>query len=140
LVRNAVAHGIESPAERLAAGKPGAGRIHIAVSRDADGLAVAVRDDGRGISAAHLRESLEKTGRFTVQGLAAMDERALVATLFEPGVSTAQGVDAHSGRGVGLDLVKVAVTNLGGRIRVMSQPGRFTEFRLVLPVVAEVAA
>jgi two-component system, chemotaxis family, sensor kinase CheA len=142
LVRNAVVHGIEEPTVRLACGKPGVGRIFISVTRDENAVVFSVRDDGQGIATGGLRDNLTRTGRFSVEAIALMDEKSLVASLFESGVSTANAVDEHAGRGVGLDIVKDMVLEAGGRIRVISQPGRFSEFRLSFPAatVGAVAA
>jgi HPt (histidine-containing phosphotransfer) domain-containing protein len=133
LVRNAVAHGIERADDRRRLGKNVVGRLHVGVNLQDGAVAISVRDDGQGLGAGRLRESLVKTGRFTLQTLDSMDERSLVATLFQPGISTAHEANEHAGRGVGLDVVKEAVTRVGGRIRVVSQPDGFTEFRLTLP-------
>lgn len=138
LARNAVVHGIEPPAERIAAGKPAVGTLQLAL-RSHPGhelVELIFQDDGAGLD----RERI--LARARAGGLPA--EGDLGRMIFAPGFSTASGpatgASVHAGRGVGLAVVEQRVRELGGRIAVHSEPGRFCAFRLLLPVSAEVAA
>jgi len=130
LVRNALDHGLEQPAEREARGKPRRGTLTLA-ARQASSLAeVAILDDGAGIDLERVRRRAAEMGIRTAE----MDEASLLELVFLPAFSTRQGVSALSGRGVGLDVVKASVERLGGTVRVRSVPGRGTEFRLAFPL------
>ncbi len=134
LVRNAVAHGIESPEERLRAGKPQAGTVRVEVARQEDGtLAVSVWDDGRGICADTLRQHLVASGRRSAEEAARMSDREVIAMLFEPGFTSADEANAHAGRGVGLDLVRELIARLGARLRIATAPNSHTRFTLLVP-------
>lgn len=131
LVRNAVVHGIEAPAERLSAGKQPEGHIRIELRRAEDGgLELSVADDGRGIDAAELRHRLVASGRRSAGQVAAMADREVVAMIFEPGFSTAPAVSDHAGRGVGLDVLNALVRETGARLRLSSAPNCRTCFTL----------
>lgn len=135
LVRNALDHGIEAPAEREARGKPRRATLTLA-ARQASSLAeVAVLDDGAGIDVARVRRKAAEMGIRTEE----LDDDAARELVFLPAFSTRGGVSAISGRGVGLDVVKASVEKLGGSVRVRSVPGRGTEFRLSFPLTLAVA-
>jgi two-component system chemotaxis sensor kinase CheA len=133
LVRNAVSHGIETPEERLQAGKPALGQLTLSALTERDDVLIQVRDDGRGIDTEAVRRKAIERGLTTARAAANLDERAVWAFLFEPGFSMAQQVTDISGRGVGLDVVKLALDSLGGQLRVESLMGVGTTFTLVLP-------
>ncbi|HEV7773551.1 MAG TPA: response regulator [Conexibacter sp.] len=124
LLRNAIAHGIELPAERRAAGKPARGRVELRAEQRGGRVAIEVSDDGRGVAAELLQ--------------AAPSGPALADRLAQPGFSTAGSVDAVSGRGVGLDAVKAHVESIGGGLAVESEPGRGTTITLDLPLTLAV--
>jgi signal transduction histidine kinase len=130
LVRNAVAHGIESPATRTASGKAPEGKVDVALTRADDEWTLSVKDDGAGLSAARIRQRLLDLGWYTPIQLESLSERQIVGEIFKPGFSTAGSVGMHAGRGVGLDLVHANVQRLGGRMTLTSTPGKFTEFRI----------
>ncbi|MCA1973260.1 MAG: Hpt domain-containing protein [Caenispirillum sp.] len=133
LVRNAVAHGIESAEERRRAGKPAEGCVRVEVDRQDDGtLAVSVWDDGRGICIETLRRHLVATGRKSAEEAARMNERELMTVLFEPGFTTATEANAHAGRGVGLDVLRELVARIGARLRIASAPNAYTRFTLLV--------
>lgn len=135
LVRNALDHGIEAPAEREARGKPRRATLTLA-ARQASSLAeVAVLDDGAGIDVGKVRHRAGELGIRTED----LDDEAARDLVFLPAFSTRAGVSAISGRGVGLDVVKASVERLGGSVRVRSVPGRGTEFRLSFPLTLAVA-
>ncbi|MFA4970410.1 MAG: ATP-binding protein [Sulfuritalea sp.] len=131
LVRNAVAHGIESGNERLQSGKRAEGSVRIEVRQGEAGvLELEVADDGRGIDAGALRRKLVDSGRYEEHEVAAMTVREVIATIFQPGMSTADHVNEHAGRGVGLDVLHSLVRETGARIKLVSTPSSFTRFIL----------
>lgn len=130
LVRNALDHGLEAPAERVAAGKHPRGKIGIEASLANDGIHVHVSDDGRGVDEKRLREAAARRGA----GRSAEAPLTLAEAMFAPGVSTATSVSAVSGRGVGLDAVRTAVESTGGNVTVQSEPGAGTTVSLLLPL------
>ena len=133
LVRNAVGHGLETPAERQAAGKPAAGQLTLSALTERDDVLIQVQDDGRGINTDAVRRKAIERGLTTAATAAHLSEREVWAFLFEPGFSMAREVTDISGRGVGLDVVKLAIDSLGGQLRVDSEMGQGTTFTLVLP-------
>ncbi len=133
LVRNCVDHGIETPEERAAAGKPRAGRITLSARTDGDLLAVTVEDDGRGISPQKVRVAALRKGIIGEQQAASLSARAAVDLIFMPGFSTREQAGETSGRGVGLDVVRKRVTSLGGSVTVDSEPGKGARFTLRMP-------
>ena len=136
LGRNSLAHGIEAPVERLAAGKPTRGTVTLTATPEnpAGSLRLVFRDDGRGLDPQRIRAKAQAMKLATPEQLSEMDDSEVVLMIFEPGFSTAEKVDELAGRGVGLDLLRQRVLDdLGGEISVDSQPGRFCEFHLVLP-------
>jgi two-component system chemotaxis sensor kinase CheA len=130
LARNAVAHGIESPATRAASGKAPAGRVDVQLVRNEADWTLSVRDDGRGLSAAPVRARLIELGWYTAAQLESFDDKQVIAHIFKPGFSTAQSLSLHAGRGMGLDVVQANVQRLGARMMLSSTPGQFTEFRI----------
>ena len=141
LVRNALAHGVESAADRADAGKPPAARLELrGLPRSEDGLVgLVLRDDGRGLDLERIRERALAAGVLS-DDAAASDPAEIARCIFTPGFSTRDGADAHSGRGQGMDIVKTRVVDeAGGRIEVRSHPGRFREFALYFPEIPEPA-
>ena len=132
LLRNAVAHGVEPPALRRAAGKPDEGKVEVQLLRQENEWTLSVRDDGAGLSAARVRQKLLALGWYTQAQLESFDDRQIVGHIFKPGFSTADGASLHAGRGVGLDVVQANVQKLGARMQLSSTPGQFTEFRIRL--------
>ena len=112
---------------------PEAGRIRIAAGQDGDGIVVSVADDGRGIDPAFIRRRAVERGLRSAEAAAALDDDALNDLIFAPGFSTAESVGALSGRGVGMDAVRVAAERMGGRVSVESHVGFGTTVRLHLP-------
>jgi two-component system chemotaxis sensor kinase CheA len=131
LVRNAVIHGVEPPAERRRAGKDERGTVRLAAHATTREVRIDVEDDGRGVQADALRAAAAR--------LAAGAAGDLVDLLFLPGVSTRRHADLGAGRGIGLAAVKQAVERRGGRIEVASEEGRGSLFRLRLPLRASIA-
>jgi len=133
IVRNAVSHGLETPETRQAAGKPAVGQLRISALTERDDVLIEVRDDGRGIDTEAVRRKAVRQGLVSAEAAAALDEPAVWMLLFEAGFSMADKITDISGRGVGLDVVKLAIDSLGGRLRVDSRLGQGTTFTLVLP-------
>lgn len=133
LVRNCVDHGIETPQERLEAGKPRHGKITLSARTDGDLLAVTVEDDGRGISPAKVRAAALKKGIIGEQQAASLSARGALDLIFMSGFSTREQAGETSGRGVGLDVVRKRVTSLGGSVTVESEPGKGARFTLRMP-------
>jgi two-component system, chemotaxis family, sensor kinase CheA len=134
LIRNAVAHGVEPAEVRKAAGKPEIAQLSIhALSAPAPGVhGLAVRDDGRGLDLDRIRQRAEKAGLLPADDSTSTEQ--IIQCIFESGFSTADEADLHSGRGVGMDIVKSKfVETAGGCIEVLSEPGQFCEFRLYMP-------
>lgn len=130
LVRNAVAHGIETEAERLQAGKFPEGTVRVEFLPAADGsLSLSVRDDGRGISCDRIRARLLELGH-TPERVQAMSEKELLACLFTPGFSLLEKAHEHAGRGVGLDLIRDMAARAGARLRLTTLPNTYTQFTL----------
>lgn len=134
LARNAVDHGIETPDERIAAGKPGAGMLSLEAAHEGERILIRVRDDGRGMSAAALRDKAVEKGVIDAERAARLSEAECFDLIFLPGFSTRQEVSDVSGRGVGMDVVKTRVSELGGTLSVVSTPGRGSEIVVSLPL------
>lgn len=135
LVRNAVDHGMEPPAEREAAGKPAGGTVTLSASHRGNQVVIRIADDGRGMSPARLKKKAREKGIVTDVELETMDDRAALDLVFRPGFSTAATVSDVSGRGVGLDVVRATVvTRLKGTIDIESAVGSGTTFVLRLPL------
>jgi two-component system chemotaxis sensor kinase CheA len=128
-VRNAVDHGIELPAERVAAGKPAAGRLVLACRHSAADIVVEVLDDGRGVSWERVRAKAQALG------LPAATRAELIEVLFADGVSTSDAVSELSGRGVGMGALREICRDLGGSIDLASEPGQGTRLTCVVPYV-----
>jgi two-component system, chemotaxis family, sensor kinase CheA len=134
LVRNAVDHGIESPGQRRAAGKPETATITIEASRIGDRFLIEVTDDGRGIDPAVVRRKTFEKQLVPADELTALTDEQVVDLVFAPGFSTADEVSDISGRGIGMDVVRTAVEQIGGRVSLASRVGIATTVRLDLPM------
>ena len=133
VLRNAIDHGLETPAERRAIGKADPAVVRLRALRDGDRVVVEVSDDGRGIDVDRVRRLAVERGLVTPEIAEAMDDNEAVDLIFKPGFSTAAEVTAVSGRGVGLDAVRVALARMGGRVRVENRPGHGATVRFILP-------
>ena len=134
LVRNAVDHGIESPGERRAAGKPETATISIAASRIGDRFLIEVTDDGRGIDPAVVRRKASQKRLVPADELSALTDEQVVDLVFAPGFSTAAEVTDISGRGIGMDVVRTVIGQIGGRVSLATRVGVGTTVRLDLPM------
>ncbi|HEY8611841.1 MAG TPA: ATP-binding protein, partial [Roseomonas sp.] len=140
MVRNAVDHGIETPAERRAAGKPARALLRISAARRTGQIRVRVSDDGRGIHHDRVLARAVERRLVSAEEAPGMSVPQIEALLFRPGFSTASTVTETSGRGVGLDVVQDAARRAGGTLEVASTPGRGTSFTLRLPLTAAIQA
>jgi two-component system chemotaxis sensor kinase CheA len=136
LVRNSVGHGIESPEQRAAAGKPAQAVVRLHSSQLGSKVVIAISDDGAGIDVAAVRAAAAKGG-VDVSGL---DERQSLDLIFRSGISTAKVLTENSGRGVGLDVVATAVVAVHGEMQLINHPGLGAEFRIVVPITLTVVA
>ncbi len=136
MLRNAVAHGIETREQRLASGKPEVGEITVKLAQEGNEIILAMSDDGKGLDTERIRARAEAMG--LLQPGQAADEASLYDFIFQPGFSTAAELTQLAGRGVGMDVVKTEVSELGGRIEILSEAGKGTTFRLYLPLTLAV--
>ncbi len=134
LVRNAVDHGIETPEERVAAGKSPQGFVKLSAYHQANHVVIEINDDGRGIDSEKLAKKAIASGLVSENDLARMSDQQKMELVFESGISTADQVTAVSGRGVGMDVVRNVVSRLKGNVYIISEPGKGTTFRLTLPL------
>ena len=137
LLRNAVAHGLETTAERRVLGKPEVGQIKLKVSLENDEITLVVTDDGAGIDLEKVKQKAIEKGLFEANQ--ALSDQALMAVIFEPGFSTADTISQIAGRGVGLDVVRSDIAALSGRIDVSNVAGLGAMFNIYLPVTLSVA-
>jgi len=136
LARNAVAHGIEPPAQRSAAGKPDVGSVTLRALMRGTHLVVSVEDDGAGVDVEAVRREAAGTGVIAPELAEQADDDTLIELLFTPGLTTHGAPDVLAGRGVGLDLVQQVVRRFGGTVRVTNHPGRGFAASLELPLIA----
>ena len=134
IVRNAVSHGLESPAERQKAGKPAVGKIRLDAYHQANQLIVEVSDDGHGVDTAKIKAKAIKNNLVTLEQAEQMTGPELQDLIFRPGFSTADEITEISGRGVGLDVVRSVLHRLKGTVEIETRPGEGTKFRLKLPL------
>ncbi len=133
LLRNAMAHGIELPLERVAQGKPARGRLTVSAERGEQGLLIRFEDDGRGVDRELVKRALERR-----QASASPGDEGLLATLFLPGFSTRTKADGLAGRGMGLDIVKRSLGRIGGEVKLESPSGEGARFRLTVPLTTTI--
>lgn len=138
LVRNGIDHGIETPAQRRAAGKPEEAVLSVSARQQGNTLIVEVADDGRGLDYDRIRKRALANGLISESDAAVMGPRELGQLIFLPGFSTAERITEVSGRGVGMDAVKTRVLQLGGQVEVQSEPGAGTTFTLRMPLSAAI--
>ena len=136
MLRNAIDHGLETPEERTAAGKPAEGTVRLAALHRSGRIVIEITDDGRGINRQRVRGIAVDKGLIPDDAVLSDDE--IDNLIFLPGFSTADAVSDISGRGVGMDVVKRSVQSLGGRISISSSPGKGSTFTLSLPLTLAV--
>lgn len=134
ILRNAVDHGIETPAERAAAGKPESGTVTVTAWNQETYIYLSVKDDGKGIDTTALRRKVVEKGLMSQETADAATEDQVIQWIFLPGLSTAKQLTDVSGRGVGMDIVRTNIERLNGQITVRSNPGRGSEVVIQLPL------
>jgi two-component system chemotaxis sensor kinase CheA len=133
LIRNAVNHGIETPAVRTGAGKTPRGKLLLSARREQGNVIIEISDDGGGIDTSRILAKAIERGLVSREAAENLSDEEILAVLFQPGFSTAEEITDISGRGVGLDVVKSAIESLNGSINLESVVGSGTKFTLVLP-------
>jgi len=136
MLRNAVDHGLETPQQRVAAGKPETGRITIHLSREGGEVVLRLTDDGKGINLEGVRNRAIERGLMKVD--APLTDKEIMQFIFKPGFSTAEKVTQISGRGVGMDVVHSEIKQLGGNVKLHSAPGAGSQFTIRLPFTVSV--
>ncbi len=134
LVRNAVDHGVELPAERLAAGKPAKSVVRLEARQEGDHIVIVIADDGRGMSPERIRTKAIEKGLISEDEANTLDDRQSLNLIFLPGFSTKTEASAVSGRGVGMDVVKTNIQKLNGSVDIRSEPGKGSVFIIHLPL------
>ncbi|MGA2714044.1 MAG: hybrid sensor histidine kinase/response regulator [Bryobacteraceae bacterium] len=134
MVRNSVDHGIELPSVRVSCNKPALGTITLRARHQAGQVVIEISDDGKGLAVEKIAASSLAKGMVTAEQLLAMSEYEKLALIFLPGVSTAEKVSNTSGRGVGMDVVKTNLDKLGGKVEIVSTPGKGSSFLIKLPL------
>ena len=140
MVRNSADHGIESPLERRAAGKPEKGTIRLAAYHEGGTITIEIADDGRGLDFASIRGKVRERGLAAEPELDRMSDAQVAKFIFHPGFSTAKAVTAVSGRGVGMDVVKTNIELIGGTVDIASERGRGTSFTIKIPLTLAIVA
>jgi two-component system chemotaxis sensor kinase CheA len=138
LLRNSVDHGIESPESRIAANKPKSATISLTAAREQSHIVITVEDDGGGISAEKIREAAVRKGFMAKEQVDKLSDAEAINLIYKPGMSTAKKTTEISGRGVGLDIVRSNVENLGGSIILETKPGQGTKFTIRLPLTVAI--
>ncbi|MEH3037252.1 MAG: Hpt domain-containing protein [Sphingomonas adhaesiva] len=134
LVRNAIDHGIESRADRILSGKPATAELRVVARQAGNLIIIDIVDDGRGVDTGALVAKLGREQPLRAASLAMLDEEARIALMFEPGLSTRDTATTLSGRGVGMDVVKANVEQIGGRISLNNRPGQGLTVSLEVPL------
>jgi two-component system chemotaxis sensor kinase CheA len=133
LVRNAVDHGIEFPEDREKAGKSGTGHIKLSARREKNNVIIEIEDNGKGIDVDVIKRKAIEKGLLSSADAENLSEEEIRMLIFAPGFSTKEVLTEVSGRGVGMDVVKIAVEKLGGKVKLYSKKGEFTKVRIDLP-------
>lgn len=134
ILRNAADHGLETIEERIAAGKPKTGHITLKAYQDGNNVIIEVSDDGKGIDVEKIKNKALSNGTITPEEVATMTDKDIIQLLFRPSFSTAEKITDLSGRGVGLDVVKSKITDLGGTVEVKTELGKGSTFMVRLPL------
>jgi two-component system chemotaxis sensor kinase CheA len=140
MVRNSGDHGLESTAERRAAGKPETGRITLNAYHEGGHILIEISDDGRGLPVDRIRKKIIANGLATEAAVAEMSELQIQSFIFHVGFSTAAVVSSVSGRGVGMDVVKTNITRIGGTIDLKSEAGVGTSFTIKIPLTLAIVS
>lgn len=134
ILRNSLDHGLELPDVRQSLGKPRVGRLHISASQESDRVVIQVKDDGKGIDPAVVKQKAYEKGLISEEQLENIKDQDAIQLIFAPGFSTAAQITDLSGRGVGMDVVRTAIQKIGGQVRLDSEVNKGTSLRLQLPL------
>lgn len=134
MVRNSGDHGLESPAERIAAGKPETGKIKLSARHEGGHILIMIEDDGKGIPVEKIRAKAIANGLTNEADAAAMTDQQILQFIFKPGFSTAEKVTNVSGRGVGMDVVRTNIAKIGGSVDLSSVEGEGSSFTIKIPL------
>lgn len=140
MVRNSADHGIEMPADRVAAGKPETGTVKLEAFHEGGHIIVKIVDDGKGLSVDKIKEKIIKNGLASAEDLANMSEQQIQMHIFKPGFSTAAQVTSVSGRGVGMDVVKTNIEKIGGTVELNSKEGKGSTFTIKIPLTLAIVS
>jgi two-component system chemotaxis sensor kinase CheA len=140
MVRNSADHGLETPVERLRAGKPETGRVTLNAYHEGGHIIIEISDDGRGLNIDRIKQKAIQNGMATEAELAQMSDQQIAQFIMRPGFSTAQKVTSVSGRGVGMDVVKTNIEKIGGTIEMKSQFGKGSTFVIKIPLTLAIVS
>ena len=140
MVRNSGDHGIEMPADRLAAGKPETGKIHLEAFHEGGHIIIKISDDGKGLAESKIREKIIENGLATSDELDEMSSQQIQQFIFHAGFSTAEKVTSVSGRGVGMDVVRTNIEKIGGAIELNSVEGKGSTFTIKIPLTLAIVS
>jgi two-component system chemotaxis sensor kinase CheA len=138
IIRNAIDHGIESPAARRSAGKPPTGQIHVTARQSGNQILIEVEDDGAGIDVARVAAKAVATDVRTAAEVAVMTPAEKLKLVFEPGLSSRDSVSTLSGRGVGMDVVRANIEHVGGRVALDNRPGKGLVITIQVPLTLSI--
>lgn len=134
ILRNSVDHGIEMPAQRAALGKPEVSNIILKAAHEGDSIVIEVADDGKGIDVEEIKKKAVQSGILNLESAEQMSQKEILGLIFLPGFSTAETVSDLSGRGVGMDVVKKKIEEIGGSVGIMTVKGKSTKIIIRLPL------
>ena len=140
MVRNSCDHGLELPAERIAAGKPETGVVTLSAYHEGGHIIVEISDDGRGMAIERIKRKILENGLGTEADLAQMSEKQIMQFIFRAGFSTAEKVTSVSGRGVGMDVVRANIEKIGGTVELDSKVGRGSTFHIKIPLTLAIVS
>jgi two-component system chemotaxis sensor kinase CheA len=140
MVRNSADHGVETPLERRAAGKPERGTIRLNAYHEGGTITIEIADDGRGLDFSAIRRKAAERGLASEADVERMNDAQVAKFIFHPGFSTAKAVTSVSGRGVGMDVVKTNIELIGGTVEIRSEQGHGTTFTIKIPLTLAIVA
>jgi two-component system chemotaxis sensor kinase CheA len=140
MIRNSGDHGLETPAERVAAGKPEMGTITLSARHEGGHIIIEIKDDGRGLPVEKIKNKAITNGLVTEAEVETLSDQQILQFIFKPGLSTAEAVTNVSGRGVGMDVVRSNITKIGGTVELQSTEGKGTRFIIKIPLTLAIVS